>query len=286
MTRSLIRSIIVVLCFSNCATVCFAQDWQESGSEHFIVYFTQDKEFAQEVLNKAETYYIQIASDLGYPRYAEFWTWERRVKIYIYPDRDAYQKVSNQPGWSEGMADYRNKRIISYAHGEGFLDTLLPHEMAHLIFRDFVGFKGEVAVWLDEGVAQWAEPFKRERVKAVSKYLLKNGRLFSVADIVNLDIRKVSGNNKVDIHSIPDKEGKRIFLSLNGKNVVDIFYVEAISLVGFLITHYGADSFTDFCRQLRDGKSLEEALSFAYSTHINSVEDLESEWLRYLSSEN
>jgi len=286
MTRSLTLSLIVILCFLNGVTACFAQDWQESGGEHFMVYFTQDKEFAQEVLNKAEAYYVQIASDLGYPRYSEFWTWEHRVKIYIYPDRQAYQQVSNQPGWSEGMADYRNKRIISYAHGEGFLDTLLPHEMAHLIFRDFVGFKGEVATWLDEGVAQWAEPFKRERVKAVSKYLLKNGRLFSVADVVNLDIRKVSGNNKVDIHSIRGEDGKRTLLSLNGQDVVDIFYVEAVSLVGFLIAHYGADSFTEFCRQLRDGKSLEEALSFAYSTRIGSIEDLESEWLRYLSGEN
>ena len=286
MIKSLTRSMIIILWFFNCVTACFAQSWQELKGDHFIIYFTQNEKFAQETLNKAEAYYVYIASDLGYPRYSEFWTWEHRVKIYTYPDRDTYLKVTNQPSWSEGMADYTNKRIFSYAREEGFLDGLLPHEMAHLIFRDFVGFKGEVPVWLDEGVAQWAEPLKREKIEAAGKDLLKNCTLFSVTDMVNLDIRKVSENSKVDIHSIRDKDGKRRSLSLNSNDAVNIYYVEAVSLVGFLIKRYGADSFTDFCRQLRDGESLEEALSFVYSTHISSIEDLEVEWLKYLSSED
>ena len=183
------------------------------------------------------------------------------------------------------MADYKNKRIISYAWGKGFLDSLLPHEMAHLIFRDFVGFKGEVPVWIDEGVAQWEEPFKREKVKTASKYLLTNSMLFSVTDMVNLDIRKVSENSKVSIYSICDKNGNRNFLSLNGNVVVNTYYIEAVSIVGFLIKHYGADNFTIFCRQLRDGKNLEESLSFAYPANITTIEELENAWLEYLVQE-
>ncbi len=285
MIKSLALLIIITLCLLGCIGVSLAQDWQELKGDHFLVYFTKDEKFAKEVLDKAEVYYDRIASDLGYSRYSGFWTWDNRVKIYIYPDRNSYSKVSNVASWSEGMADYKNKRIISYAWGKGFLDSLLPHEMAHLIFRDFVGFKGEVPVWIDEGVAQWEEPFKREKVKTASKYLLTNSMLFSVTDMVNLDIRKVSENSKVSIHSICDKNGNRNFLSLNGNVVVNTYYIEAVSIVGFLIKHYGADNFTNFCRQLRDGKSLEESLSFAYPTNIITIEELENSWLEYLVQE-
>jgi hypothetical protein len=269
--------------FSSCATASFAQDWQKLSGDHFLVYFSQDESFAKEISYRAESYYVRIASDLGYPRYSEFWTWDKRVKIYIYPDRASYLEASNQPAWSQGMANYTNKQILSYAHSQEFVNDILPHEIAHLIFRDFVGFKGGVPLWLDEGVAQWAEPRKREIVKAVSKDLLAGSSLFSVADMVNLDIRRVAEGDTIQIHSIRDKEGKRKLLSLNGDIVVRTYYIEAVSLVEFLINRFGGTAFTDFCRQLRDGKRLEEALRLAYSTRINSIEELEKLWLEYLA---
>jgi hypothetical protein len=280
--KSLIQVIIASLYLIGSTGVSFAQEWRSLASDHFIVYFTEDENFAKDISNKAEYYYVRIASDLGYPRYSEFWTWDNRVKIYIYPDHDSYLKVSKMSSWSEGMADYTNKQIISYTQSESFADSILPHEMAHLIFRDFVGFKGEVPVWLDEGVAQWAEPLKRERVKTVSQNLLNNATFFSVADMVNLDIRKVSVDSVIEIHSMRNKDGNRTLLSLKGGDVVKIYYIEAVSLIGFLIDSYGAISFTEFCRQLRDGKSLEDAIRSAYSIHISGIEELESAWLKYL----
>jgi len=277
-----IQAYITALLVSLCAVPAQGQEWQEIGSDHFLVYYTGDRDFAQEVSHKAEGYYVGIASDLGYPRYSEFWTWENRVKIYIYPDRESFLRASGQPSWSEGMADYTNKRIMSFTHSQGFVDSILPHEMAHLIFRDFVGFKGEVPVWLDEGVAQWAEPLKRRIIKAVSRNILDKGTFFSVEDMVKLDIRGVTNTSVVRIHSIRGADGTRSLMTLNGDVVVKVYYIEAISLVGFLIDHYGASSFTEFCRQLRDGKSLADALKFAYPMRVTSVDELENAWLEYL----
>jgi hypothetical protein len=286
MTIKLLLKSIFVLCFFGTVAISFAQEWREVGGDHFIVNYLDDQSFASEVCSKAEIYYQRIASDLGYPRYSEFWTWEHRVKIYIYPDKGSFINATHQPSWSEGMADYTKKQIISYTHSESFLTTILPHELAHLIFRDFVGFKGEVPLWLDEGVAQWAEPLKREKVKAVSKYLLKSDKFFSVEDMVNLDIRKIDSSSKTAVHSIPNEKGERHLLSLSGTEAVESFYVEAVSLVGFLIERYGAGTFTEFCRQLRDGKSLEDALRLTYLTQITSIEELESAWLEYLAQED
>ena len=259
------------------------QDWKQLSSEHFFVYFTQDDNFAKDVLYKAEGYYKDIASDLGYPRYSQFWTWENRAKIYIYPDRDAYLKATGQPNWSEGMADYRYRQIISYAWSKGFVDALLPHEMAHLIFRDFVGFKGEIPLWLDEGVAQWSEEAKRRQIKAIAKQLFEKDSLMSLKDMMHLDIRKVTQKDGgVRVSSLRLKAGKGEIILLSTDKLITTYYIQAVSLVDFLIGRYGSYSFTDFCRQLREGKSLEEALKYAYPNYLGSLQELEERWREYL----
>ena len=271
-----------VLIFLFICSISFALDWQELKSEHFIVYFIGDEKFAKEVLDKAEVYYQRIAYELGYPRYSNFWTWDRRVKIYIYKEKDEFLKATSQPKWSEGMADYTNKQIVSYGWAKGFVESLLPHEMAHLIFRDFVGFKGEVPLWLDEGVAQWAEEQKRKDYKAMSKYYLKKETLLALDVMMTLDIRQVKENDKIHMRLIHSKDGQEGVLFLGGEELVNVYYLQAVSIVGFLIEKYGSDSFAVFCRQLRDGKSLEESLRFAYPLYIHSLKELEERWVTYL----
>ena len=253
-------AVSAILLISQSRGICQVQSWQELKGEHFLIYFTGDEKFAIEVLNKAEVYYRNIASEFGYARYSEFWTWDKRVKIYIYPERSFFQKATAQPFWSQGVADYKNKQIVSYVWSKGFLESLLPHEIAHLVFRDFIGFKSEVPLWLDEGVAQWAEEFKRQQVKIIASQLLKNDTLLSLDEMMRLDIKKLGENDKL----------------------VNIYYLQAASLVGFLIEKYGSDSFADFCRQLRDGKGLQEALKSAYPTYIRDLQELENRWRQYL----
>ena len=257
-SRFLIASVLIrVLLFSY--NLFGYEDWQVIKGEHFLVYFRSDRDFARKVLNKAEYYYKRIARDLGYERYCNFWLWENRAKIYIYPDRESFLKESKQPSWSGGMADYTHKKILSFKGSKVFLNKILPHEMTHLIFRDYIGFKGEVPLWLDEGVAMWEEEGKRQEAQRAVKILLRRGLLLNLNTLTDLDVRRVKD-----------------------EKLVHIFYTEAISLVGFMIKRYGADNFVDFCRQLRDGKSVDEALSSAYPSSISGLKELEKEWLEYL----
>jgi hypothetical protein len=182
------------------------------------------------------------------------------------------------------MADYTNKRIISYAWSQGFVESLLPHEMAHLIFRDFVGFKGEIPLWLDEGVAQWSEKGKRQQMEAMARQLYDSDSILSLSDMMKLNIRNITGNDRVYIRSSRTKDGDRGILFLSGDNLVNVYYLQAVSLVGFLIELYGSGDFADFCRQLREGKSLDEALRFTYPTHIRNIEELEAKWREYLAN--
>lgn len=281
-----LRFFCILFCFFfllNFTGKSFAQEWQEISGDHFFVYFTHDERFAKDVLDKAEVYYRWIATELGYPRYSEFWTWDRRVKIYIYSDRDSFIKATGQPDWSEGVAVYKQKQIISYAWSQGFLESLLPHEIAHLIFRDFVGFKGEIPLWLDEGVAQWSEEAKRRNVKAIAKKLFNEDALLSIEDLMKLDIRNIKEKNRVYIRPTRTKDKQDGVLLISVEQLVSNYYVQSVSLVGFLIEKYGSDSFAHFCRQLRDGKTLEEAIRFAYPTHMSNLKELEDRWREYLA---
>jgi len=273
-----------VLMFFCCLAPAHAVVWKELSSDHFIIKFTQDEKFAKGVLDRAEQYYRSIASDIGYPRYSEFWTWDKRAKIYIYPDKASFLKATGQPGWSEGMADYGNKQIISYAWSRGFEDSLLPHEMAHLIFRDFVGFRGEIPLWLDEGVAQWAEVGKRAYIKDMSRQLYIEDALLSLKDMMRLDIRRITAEDRVYIRGNRTKEDDPGVLFLSGESLINTYYLQSVSLVGFLIERYGSERFARFCRELRDGKSMDEALSYTYPDSMRSLAELEKNWRQYLQA--
>lgn len=250
---------LAILWFGSIGSIVSAEDWKELKGDHFIIFHQGEDRLASEVLEKSEVYYTQISDDLGYERYSNFWLWEHRVKIYIYPTQEAFLSGTGRQNWSHGMADYTKKEIRTYASKEGFQESILPHEIAHLTFRDFVGFKGEVPGWLDEGVAQWTEPAKRAIVRKTMRSYLVSDKGYSIKDLTEIDIRPVPLTQ-----------------------AVQLYYVQAMSLVDFLITEHGRDDFINFCRQLRDGKNMDEALKFTYPTVMRSLNELEEQWRKYI----
>jgi hypothetical protein len=277
----IIYTILIIL-FTTTALI--AQDWQELKSGHFIAYFIQNKYFTRMLLRKAEKDYQRIAYDLGYSRYSNFWTWSNRVKIYLYPNHTSYLEATGQPEWSEGTADYKKKEIHSYSGSRDFLNSVLPHEIAHLIFRDFIGFKVKIPLWLDEGVAQWEEQIKKERICIVIRDFIKKGVFLSFEDLMELDVRLLKDPDKIHIRTNL-LSGRINFVVLDAKSLVDLYYLESASLVGFLIDRYGTESFTEFCRRLRDGEDLEVALRVAYTPHLPSLDELNDRWMEYLKEE-
>ena len=286
-----------IACVSFALPAACAVQWEEQKSEHFILYheslrgssdLAEQREakrlFLKSVLEKAEEYYQAIAADLGYPRYSEFWTWDKRVRIYIYPTRQQFLRETQQPQWSHGMADYTRKAVFSYILSENFMHSILPHEIAHLVFRDFVGFKGEIPLWLDEGVAQWEERTDKSAIKGQIAGLYANDALLSIDDMMNLDIRAIKINDRIYIRMVPTSKNTKTVLFLDARHLVDTYYLQSASLVGFLIERFGSKEFAHFCRQLRDGKSVEQALIDTYPAHIRGLDDFERQWRAYVAS--
>lgn len=237
------------------------EKWYIAKNTHFILYYKDvPAEFVDKVLNRAEDYYNKITDDLGFTRY-NFWLWENRAQIYIYNDMEEYRSNTGQPPWSSGCVSVKDKTIKTYPLASGFFDTLLPHELGHIIFREFVGFDNKnIPLWLDEGVASYQEMTKRFAAKGRVRKAIRDNKFIPLDMLSNINLA-----------SIQDKEA------------VDIFYSEAVSLIDYLISQFGNSDFVNFCRALRDSKTLEEAISYAYPFR-NSIE-LNNAWLRYLKNE-
>lgn len=267
MAKAVLWLSLILFCFAS----VFGADslsWKEEKGDHFIVYYSGSQSgFAKEVLYQAEKNYVGIARYFGYSRHSDFWTWENRVRIFIYPDLMSYKKATQMPSWSKGMANYTEKYIATYVESDTFLEDILPHEIAHLIFRDFVGFRSDVPLWLDEGVAQWAELNKRQRIQELMQWYKKQGMAFSLADMMRIDIRQVAA----------DKQ--------QGNQFIHLYYTQAASVVAFLIERFGIEPFAVFCRSLRDRATLDEALKSAYPGRFGNIDELENAWLEYIGQE-
>lgn len=231
-------------------------NWAHLPSTHFIVqYQGAEDTVARSVSERAESYYADIASDLGYTRYQNFWLWDHRVTIRLYPSAAAFTLACHAPAWAIGRADYDAREIDGYVQSrEAFLTTLLPHEMTHLILADFIG-RDRLPLWLNEGFAQW------EQLRHQGSILPLGGReVYKLEELMRMDIRH-------------DADTRRVAL----------FYAQTASVVGFLIRQYGGEAFGNLCRQLRDGKSCDAALAATYHDAIPSTAALEAKWLKSLT---
>jgi len=257
------RSTPLCVFFFGFLAVASAQPWEVIKQKHFLVYYKADKNFARRVGRAAEDEYERIAHAIGYTRHGDFWLWDNRARIFVYPNAKSFRRSTGAPKWAAGKANYEQKEIATFNGSLTFFESVLPHELAHLVFRDFVGFRGDVPLWLDEGVAQWAERKKRAMSETVVIGQFKREQLIPLETLTSLDVR-----------------------SLQQTGAAILFYSQAANLVGFMIEKHGPERFRVFCGHLRDGKTMNDALRFTYPSRMRNLEELEAAWKSHLGSEN
>ncbi|MDP2927382.1 MAG: peptidase MA family metallohydrolase [Candidatus Omnitrophota bacterium] len=238
--------------------VIFAQDqaWQVVKSTHFnIFYKNAPEDVLNELTQKAEECYDSIADELGFNRF-NFWTWDNRAKIYLFDNQDEYIKATQSFDWSGGQVRISAKLIQSYVGAPGFLHNIFPHELAHIIFIEMVGFNNPaVPLWLQEGVATYQEK-DIHSIKAVLADKIRQG------GYLNLDALS------------------RFAVKGSSDEQVKLFYAESYSLVKYLIAEFGKEKFVLFCQNLRDNRNLADALRRTYS--FSSLDDFEDSWKKYI----
>jgi len=232
--------------------------WKEYRTRHFLIYHKNaPQDFIKTVEDSAERYYDEITDNLGFTRHKS-WSYDRRAKIYIFNDKEDYIQGAKQMGWSHGVALSQLKIIQTFPSAHGFFDSILPHELGHIIFREFIGPYARIPLWFEEGVAMYQEKAKRWGAHQEVKKAIENGSF------------------------IPLPELSRVRLSgLSDKALVNLFYAESASFMNYFINEQGKYRFIKFCRKLKSGKKFDQALRAVY-VRFKSVEDLNKSWYRYL----
>jgi len=240
------------------ATDVYAEKWNEHKGRHFIIYYKEaPKTFVKTVEEVSEQYYTEITKNLGFVRY-KGWTWDDRVKIYIYDDADDYVRKGRQAQWSHGVASPKDKVIRTFPAAHGFFDSTLPHELGHIIFREFIGFKAQVPGWFEEGVAMYQEKAKRWGANQAVKEAMESGNFIPLEDLTHL----------------------RLYRNTD-QRVVLLFYAESASIVFYLIQELGQYRFMRFCRKLKEGGPFEWALDSVY-VRFKNIEELNKSWVKYI----
>jgi len=242
-----------------------AESWREVKGDHFIVYYMPPMTGSQVqgILQKAEEYYRQLGDVIGFVRYSDFWTWDHRAKILIFPDQPTFTAKTGLPAWSTGFSDrnsnlFRSRTIVTYYQEKDFLDGLLPHEISHLIMFDFIP-SGFLPVWLAEGVAQLKEERKRAFTPQIIRSAVQTGKLLPAEDFWNMEVKT-------------ERDTQRVIL----------FYAQSHSMVEFLLAKYGTERFRRFCRELHEGKTFSAAFAAAYSSVLPSVTELDQQWRKHV----
>lgn len=250
-------------CLAQSGAVEFGGEvWDQIKGRHFVVYYPPggDEAGAGNLLRAAEEYYQTIGDLVGFTRYADYWTWDKRAKIFLFPDQSSFTARTGAPAWSKGYAGrdmymFQSRAIVTYQQEEGVLQGLLPHEISHLVLHDFIP-SGNLPVWIDEGIAQLYEKDKYAAADGMMRAFVARGQHVSFDFLNQWDIRRETDQKKVEV-----------------------FYAQSLSVIRFLRDQYGDEGFRRFCRNLRDGKTVDEALRSAYPAAIRSLHDLEQRWL-------
>ncbi len=133
--------------------------WIFSKSTHFDIY-TQKRSSGISSSNMAMTF------ENAYQTLRRFipWMMSGRVRVFVYQDRDAYQRYEpNARGWSRAMAYPTRGEIVVYDEPGKTreLQEVFTHELTHIFTQQFFDPQktGELMtpLWLDEGLAVFME---------------------------------------------------------------------------------------------------------------------------------
>lgn len=251
-----LKALLISLFFVLFSIYGYTGTTKELRSEHFIITYTPESEdVVYRIKDDAEYFYRKITQEFGLIR-DRLWSWDNRTKIIIAKNRDEYLKNFSCPEWSGACVDYVSRVIYTYPLQRDF-SSMLAHELAHIIFREYIGYN-RMPLWLDEGMATYIEYRDKPQSQAMAS-----------------SMKRIIEQNKY----IKFKDMGNTFAIVSGADT-SLFYTQSFSMVYFLKERFGRDDFYEFLSSLRSGSSLEEALRKAFRT-IDNTESFEASWKKF-----
>jgi len=230
-------------------------EWQKLESRRFVVHH-HNESMARMVLRSAEYYVDRVLANMDLPKSA---LWDGRCPIYIYREKSGYRKVSGQAEWSGGVSQVTSRggklvrqRILTYQTAPKLLNSVLPHELGHVVFMSAISYGRKYPLALHEGVAVYNElAYRRSYFDGVLKTHLSTETTIPLKEL--LGMRKY-----------PAKP--------------DLFYAQGASFVRYLISTRGKKTFYNFSLDV-EKVGLQKALSKSYG--FKDFDEANTCWLTW-----
>lgn len=221
--------------------------WQTvSGGNINLHWYLGDSSFGKALHDSAVAGLDRLENETGIAT-------ESPVDLYIYGNfNDMRDAILYEPGWTGGQA-FSEYDIVIIGIEPKIIEwgkRTEVHELTHVLVGHLTfSCLGDVPTWLNEGLAVYSEGPLETYSQQQLDQAIANNTLFS--------IRSLSGG----FSEVADK--------------ADLSYSESYSIVKHLIEAHGQDQMTTLLEALRDGLTIDEALTQVYGF---DVEGLEDEW--------
>jgi len=215
-----------------------------SGGMLRLHYYGKDPAFAQDLLKAGLDGLDRNEKQAGLKADAP-------IDLYVYPNyQDLQDAILYEPSWTGGQAfpEYNILIMGISASSTNWDHGTVVHELTHVLVGHLtfscISF---VPQWLNEGLAVYSEGPLDAQFQAPLDQAIKQDRLLSV--------RSISGA----FSEISDR--------------ANLSYAESFSLVNFLIGTYGQQKMTALLVSLRDGNTVDDALTQTYGFNVDGLED-------------
>lgn len=229
-------------------------DWQSVTNEQVTVYsYNGNDAFSELILESAQATIDRLRSEFGVDEVPP-------IRIWAYKSAEDFRgtQMTNSESWIAGTA-YPQYHVILAVLPEGDeheVERIVPHEISHqVLYQATKNPFNTPPIWLDEGLAVLNQDVGDEDFPALVQNAADEGRLFSVRALI----------------ASPPLEPADATL----------YYAESLSVVQFIIDHFGADKIAALIDAYRGGISHDDAAKQALGVDLDELDRLWKESLGY-----
>ena len=223
-------------------------NWKRATKDGITMYWYSFQEaFIEELLEEATAALERLSADAGI-------NYSRPMKILVYDSKgDMDPALPRRSETYERQTVTLGVRLTSQImlllgnHPE--VKKTVAHELSHMVVHQFIeGPFGDIPVWLDEGLAMYAEGELPERHQYELNSAILQDELISV--------RSLSGYT-------------------GDPSQITLFYAESWSVVDFLLETYGREKMAELLDVFKEGSRYDDALEKVYGF---DVDGLDAQW--------
>jgi tetratricopeptide (TPR) repeat protein len=215
-------------------------DFVQVQDPHFRVSFAGDEDDAAVgiILDALDSAYYAVGEKFNYYP-------DARMHVVLYTQQD-FHTVTQTPDWAGGAFDGRIKiPVRGLTREDPTLTRLARHEYAHSVVTRLAGPR--CPVWLNEGLAVWAEELEEGERQTWAEQRIANRRLFSL-----------------------DQMGAS-FVTIP-RDRVDVAYAQSYLVVRQLVDQYGAPRLVELLSGLGRYGNLNDAFLDVYHENFGKFE--------------